>query len=107
LEVWRGKKLTPGIARAIARTANAAANSIHRPACQHSSSELVGRRFLNKTLAARYFRQFELKVNHEMENLRQALHDSIDVLASGGRMVVISYHSLEDRIARRHFALHR
>jgi 16S rRNA (cytosine1402-N4)-methyltransferase len=62
----------------------------------------VGGRFLNKTLA-RVFQAIRIEVNNELENLRHALRDSIEVLESGGRIVVISYHSLEDRIVKETF----
>jgi 16S rRNA (cytosine1402-N4)-methyltransferase len=59
----------------------------------------VGGRFLNKTLA-RVFQAIRIEVNNEMENIRQALCDCVDVLNPGGRIVVISYHSLEDRLVK-------
>jgi 16S rRNA (cytosine1402-N4)-methyltransferase len=62
----------------------------------------IGGQFLNKTLA-RVFQAVRIEVNNEMENLKQALSDYIDVLESGGRFVVISYHSLEDRSVKEAF----
>jgi len=59
----------------------------------------VGKQFLNKSLA-RVFQAIRIEVNNEMENLRQALSDCVDVLQPGGRLVVISYHSLEDRMVK-------
>ena len=59
----------------------------------------VSKQFLNKTLA-RVFQAIRIEVNNEMENLRQALCDCVDVLNPGGRIVVISYHSLEDRLVK-------
>ncbi|MEJ2493856.1 MAG: 16S rRNA (cytosine(1402)-N(4))-methyltransferase, partial [Ignavibacteriaceae bacterium] len=42
-------------------------------------------------------------INGELENLRQFLNNSMKVLKSGSRIVVISYHSLEDRIVKEFF----
>ncbi len=52
---------------------------------------------------ARVFQALRIAVNDEMEKLKKALQDSIDVLAPKGRIVVISYHSLEDRIVKSTF----
>jgi 16S rRNA (cytosine1402-N4)-methyltransferase len=62
----------------------------------------VGGQFLNKTLA-RVFQAVRIEVNNEMENLRVAIRDCIDVLNPGGRIVVLSYHSLEDRLIKEAF----
>lgn len=64
--------------------------------------EAVGKKFLIKTLA-RVFQAIRIEVNNELENLERVLADSAELIASGGRMVVISYHSLEDRIVKTFF----
>jgi len=55
-----------------------------------------------KTLA-RVFQALRIAVNDELENLRLGLQSAVDVLKPGGRVVVLSYHSLEDRIVKRFF----
>lgn len=62
----------------------------------------VGGKFLVKTLV-RIFQALRIEVNNELENLSRALHDTMEILAAGGRIVVISYHSLEDRIVKNFF----
>ncbi len=59
----------------------------------------TGERFLVKVLA-RVFQAIRIQVNDELGSLTKVLHDSLHVLAVGGRLVVISYHSLEDRIVK-------
>lgn len=54
---------------------------------------------LNKTLS-RVFQSVRIYVNNELERLEQFLYDSIDLLKPGGRLVILSYHSLEDRIVK-------
>lgn len=49
---------------------------------------------------ARVFQAIRIEVNREMEMLKKGLMDSLDLLAPGGRIVAISYHSLEDRLVK-------
>ena len=53
--------------------------------------------------ATRVFQALRIAVNRELENLRQGLECAWIVLRSGGRCVVISFHSLEDRIVKQFF----
>jgi len=53
--------------------------------------------------ATRTFQALRIAVNHELEELKQALRDAIEVLDDAGRLLAISFHSLEDRIVKHFF----
>jgi 16S rRNA (cytosine1402-N4)-methyltransferase len=54
--------------------------------------------------AKRTFQALRIEVNDELAVWRRAIDAAIDVLAVGGRIAVLSYHSLEDRATKRAFA---
>ncbi|MBK7378477.1 MAG: 16S rRNA (cytosine(1402)-N(4))-methyltransferase RsmH [Ignavibacteriales bacterium] len=60
---------------------------------------LVPENFRVKTLS-RIFQALRICVNNELENLKLFLGNSINLLRSGARIVILSYHSLEDRIVK-------
>jgi 16S rRNA (cytosine1402-N4)-methyltransferase len=55
--------------------------------------------------AARVFQALRIYVNRELDELKNTLYNVIPLLTVGGRIAVISYHSLEDRIVKRQFKL--
>jgi 16S rRNA (cytosine1402-N4)-methyltransferase len=56
--------------------------------------------------ATRAFQAIRIHVNKELQDLEQCLDQSLEMLKVGGRMVIISFHSLEDRIVKRFIRKH-
>ena len=64
---------------------------------------VVGKRRGRVNPATRTFQALRIAVNRELENLEDFLENAYELLFSKGRMVVISFHSLEDRLVKRAF----
>lgn len=65
-----------------------------------SATEKLFQREREKKEMAKMFQALRIEVNHEMDTLKEMLNDAKDLLGEGGRLSVITYHSLEDRIVK-------
>ena len=60
-------------------------------------------RFADKHPAKRTFQALRIEVNAELQDLDKVLEEAVERLSSGGRIVVLTFHSLEDRIVKNTF----
>lgn len=60
----------------------------------------------HKHPATRTFQAIRIEINRELTDLEQLLENALDILGQGARLVIISFHSLEDRIVKRFIKLH-
>ncbi|MEG1880425.1 MAG: 16S rRNA (cytosine(1402)-N(4))-methyltransferase RsmH, partial [Oscillospiraceae bacterium] len=61
-------------------------------------------RYADKHPAKRTFQAIRIEVNHELDGLSEAISDFVKALKVGGRLAIITFHSLEDRIVKQTFA---
>ena len=100
LKEYGEERFAKRIARAILRERETQAiTTTHRLAA--IVAQAVPTREKGKDPATRTFQAIRIEINHELDDLRECLAASLDTLAIGGRLVVISFHSLEDRIVKR------
>jgi len=63
--------------------------------------QVVPKREKHRHPATRSFQAIRIEINNELGELKEGLQQAINILSSGARLVVISFHSLEDRIVKR------
>jgi len=100
LQVYGEERFARRIARAIVQTrAEQPLLTTHQLADLIAAA--VPTRERNKSPATRSFQALRIHINQELQDLESALEQVVEVLAPGGRLAVISFHSLEDRMVKR------
>jgi 16S rRNA (cytosine1402-N4)-methyltransferase len=94
----RSRRIARAIVRARERTPIETTDALARVV-----AGALGRRPGGPHPARRTFQALRIAVNRELEELAASLPQAADLLAPGGRVVVIAYHSLEDRVAKQTF----
>ncbi|GAB3659914.1 16S rRNA (cytosine(1402)-N(4))-methyltransferase [Glycomyces tarimensis] len=105
LREYGEEKFAPRVAKAIAAArAKASITSSRALADLVRDAIPAAARRTGGNPAKRTFQALRIEVNGELDTWRAALPAALDVLAPGGRVVVMSYHSLEDRITKHELA---
>lgn len=86
------------IAATIAKTRNE--KKLETTGDLMNATEKLFQREREKKEMAKMFQALRIEVNHEMDALKEMLNGAMDTLCEGGRLSVITYHSLEDRIVK-------
>lgn len=97
------EKFATGIARAIVRARSKANINTTLELANIVRDAVPARCRRGKHPARRTFQAIRIAVNGELEAIEQVLPQALDSLKSGGRLCVITFHSLEDRIVKRFF----
>jgi 16S rRNA (cytosine1402-N4)-methyltransferase len=100
------ERFASGIAKAIVAKRDAGQLPASTLALADLVATVVKKREPGQNPATRTFQAFRIFINRELEELEYALDASLQVLQPGGRLVVISFHSLEDRMVKQFIAKH-
>jgi 16S rRNA (cytosine1402-N4)-methyltransferase len=98
------ERFANGIAKAIVAQRDAGQLPSTTLAMADLVASVVKTREAGQNPATRTFQAFRIFINRELEELAQALEASLQVLQPRGRLVVISFHSLEDRMVKQFIA---
>jgi 16S rRNA (cytosine1402-N4)-methyltransferase len=104
IRVLGEEKRAGSIARAIVRARDREAITRTGALAEIVSGAVGGRRGERKHPATRTFQALRIYVNRELEELAEGLNAAERVLSAGGRLVIVAFHSLEDRMVKRFIA---
>jgi len=100
-EEQQARRIARAVARERSREAIATTGRLAEVVCA-----ALGRKGGPRHPATRVFQALRMAVNRELEDLEQALEDGLGLLRPGGRMAVITFESLTDRLVKQRFAAH-
>jgi 16S rRNA (cytosine1402-N4)-methyltransferase len=100
------ERFASGIAKAIVAKREAGQLPASTLGLADLVASVVKKREPGQNPATRTFQAFRIFINRELQELESALDASLQVLQPGGRLVVISFHSLEDRMVKQFIAQH-
>jgi 16S rRNA (cytosine1402-N4)-methyltransferase len=97
-EEWQARRIARAIARARTEKPIETTGELQRIIAQAKGPRAAREERIDP--ATRVFQALRIEVNQELAGLERFIQEAVDLLETGGRLVVISYHSLEDRIVK-------
>ena len=97
-EEWQARRIARAIARARTEKPIETTGELQRVIARAKGPRAAREERIDP--ATRVFQALRIEVNQELAGLERFIQEAVDMLETGGRLVVISYHSLEDRIVK-------
>jgi 16S rRNA (cytosine1402-N4)-methyltransferase len=97
-EEWQARRIARAIARARTEKPIETTGELQRVIARAKGPRAAREERIDP--ATRVFQALRIEVNQELAGLERFIQEAVDMLDTGGRLVVISYHSLEDRIVK-------
>ena len=106
IKIYGEERFASGIAKAIVKQRDEGVYLKTTQELANLVAKVVRTREVGQDPATRTFQAIRIHINQELADLERGLEAALKVLKSGGRLVVISFHSLEDRIVKKFMQMH-
>ncbi len=106
IKIYGEERFASGIAKAIVKQRDEGVYLQTTQELANLVAKVVRTREAGQDPATRTFQAIRIHINQELADLERGLEAALKVLKSGGRLVVISFHSLEDRIVKKFMQMH-
>ncbi len=103
LFLYGEEKFAPSIARGIVRAREIAPIETTSQLAEIIRTNVPAKVRNEKNPCRKTFQAIRIEVNSELDSLKKGIEDGFELLSHGGRMVIITFHSLEDRIVKNSF----